>query len=183
MKQKTQKEALRRALVTHRRQSKKQKIIEASAIVCERLLSLLNKFERIGVYAAFRGELRLDDFIEHTSASLAFPRACTKTHHLSFHWSNECPKKKGAYGIAEPSRNSPIATDLQVIVVPGVAFTSKGDRLGMGGGYYDRFLQTLPTSTLCVGVGYDWQIVECVFAETHDVKMTHVLTEKHAFYL
>ena len=155
----------------------------ASQAVCTELLTLLAGFERVAVYAAVRGELSLAQFIRESTASLAFPRAWTDTHRLTFHWSDECPRSAGAYGIAEPSADCPIVAPeaFQAILVPGAAFTPSGDRLGMGGGYYDRYLMKLPPDVLRVGVGYDWLIVGSVFSEAHDITMTHVLTEERTF--
>ena len=180
MPQVSSKKELRLAMVTRRRSVDHHLQRTRSERACICLLDLLKGAERIGVYAAVRGELDLSLFIARTGAQIAFPRAWPATHRLTFHWSSECPKTTGAYGIAEPSVDSPVAAPelLQVILVPGAAFTTKGGRLGMGGGYYDRYLKTLPSSVLIVGVGYDWQIVPCVFSETHDITMTHVLTEE-----
>lgn len=64
-----------------------------------------------------------------------------------------------------------------VVIVPGVAFTTTGDRLGQGGGWYDRFLPKLRSGTVTIGVGFEPQIVEELPTEPHDVRLDCVVTE------
>ena len=65
---------------------------------------------------------------------------------------------------------------INMVVVPAVAFDRKGNRLGMGGGYYDRFL---PKTKKCVLLGLAWgcQLVDRISSEKHDVRMQYLLTE------
>jgi 5-formyltetrahydrofolate cyclo-ligase len=64
-----------------------------------------------------------------------------------------------------------------VVIVPGVAFTARGDRLGQGGGWYDRFLAATRAECTTIGVGFDLQLVERLPVERHDVVLDHVVTE------
>ncbi|MET0147011.1 MAG: 5-formyltetrahydrofolate cyclo-ligase [Ilumatobacteraceae bacterium] len=66
---------------------------------------------------------------------------------------------------------------LDVVVVPGLAFTADGRRLGQGGGHYDRFLVRLRPDCITVGAAFVEQIVVDVPVEPHDVRMTHVATD------
>ena len=69
-----------------------------------------------------------------------------------------------------------VAGEMAVVVVPGLAFTRRGDRLGRGAGHYDRWfaLHRTPRMTL-VGVGYDWQLIDDLPVEPHDVTMDAVV--------
>jgi 5-formyltetrahydrofolate cyclo-ligase len=83
----------------------------------------------------------------------------------------------GAYGVREPGEscgNVPFP-DLDFILVPGVAFTSSGMRLGRGKGYFDRLLQRAASAVTC-GIGFDCQMVPSIPSEAHDVAMDFVLT-------
>ena len=63
-----------------------------------------------------------------------------------------------------------------MVVVPGVAFDKKNNRLGRGKGYYDRFLKMLPFSTPTIGLAFDFQIVENLpVKEPHDVPVSQVI--------
>lgn len=80
---------------------------------------------------------------------------------------------RGNYGIPEPT-TAPYKGQIDVIIVPAVAFDKEGYRLGRGGGYYDRFLKKQPRAKL-IGVGYDFQLVEKVPAEKHDRKVHRII--------
>jgi 5-formyltetrahydrofolate cyclo-ligase len=64
-----------------------------------------------------------------------------------------------------------------VVIVPGLAFTTGGDRLGQGGGWYDRFLSGARADCTTIGVAFDVQVVERLPVEPHDVPLDHVVTE------
>ena len=84
---------------------------------------------------------------------------------------------KGAYGILEPSTKRPVAeNDIDVIIVPGLAFDRRGGRMGFGAGYYDRLL--IKTNAVKIGLCYDFQLMDSVPSEEHDVPMDYIITEK-----
>ena len=64
-----------------------------------------------------------------------------------------------------------------VIIVPGLAFTAAGHRLGQGGGWYDRFLLHRRADCVTVGVCFEPQLVDTVPTEAHDVVLDHVITD------
>lgn len=67
--------------------------------------------------------------------------------------------------------------EIDLILVPGLAFTRDGRRLGRGGGFYDRFLAQLPARAVKLGVCFDRQVVEALPSEAHDQRMDAVMTE------
>lgn len=64
-----------------------------------------------------------------------------------------------------------------VVIVPGLAFTAAGHRLGQGGGWYDRFLVGLAPHCVTIGVGFDEQLLEAIPTEAHDVTLDRVVTD------
>jgi 5-formyltetrahydrofolate cyclo-ligase len=82
----------------------------------------------------------------------------------------------GKFGIREPSAGCPEIPpgDLDLTLVPGVAFDLSGHRLGRGKGFYDRLLANV--RGIKCGVAFDEQIVKAVPAETHDIRMDFILT-------
>ena len=84
--------------------------------------------------------------------------------------------RAGTHGILEPPEHCPIATvmPLDLILVPGVGFTSSGGRLGRGRGYYDRMLVELP-GVRC-GVAFDLQIISELPLEPHDARLDYLVT-------
>ena len=87
----------------------------------------------------------------------------------------------GHYGIPEPPAGQCRAPETfapDLILVPGLAFDLHGGRLGFGGGYYDRLLALpLAADALVVGLGYDFQLVDCLPIQTWDRPMDTVVTE------
>lgn len=80
---------------------------------------------------------------------------------------------RGKFGIPEPTTPA-YDGEIDLVIVPAVAFDAKGRRLGRGGGYYDRFIKKL-THTVLVGVGYDFQLVDEVPAARHDQRVHRVI--------
>jgi 5-formyltetrahydrofolate cyclo-ligase len=76
------------------------------------------------------------------------------------------------------SEPPPDPATIDVVVVPGTAFTADGQRLGQGGGWYDRFLVRLDPRCTKIGVGFDPQLVESLPVEDHDVKLDLVVTDR-----
>lgn len=70
----------------------------------------------------------------------------------------------------------PDPTTLDVVVVPGLAFTRRGDRLGQGGGWYDRFLPRLRPDAVTIGVGFREQLVDELPVEPHDIALDRIIT-------
>lgn len=115
--------------------------------------------------------------------SFAYPRV-TKERLDLFRVSSLHELRPGAWGIREPSGDlahtvAPDAIDL--ILIPGIAFTRNGARLGRGGGFYDRLLSWLPPRVCTVGVCFDFQIVPELPMEPHDQHVDFVATESGIF--
>lgn len=82
----------------------------------------------------------------------------------------------GSFHIEEPQGDDTVSPDeIELIVVPGVAFDRMGNRLGRGKGFYDRLLSTTKAST--IGVGYDFQLLDELPTEEHDVPLDLVITQ------
>ena len=81
----------------------------------------------------------------------------------------------GCYGIKEPVGK--VFTDfakIDVAIIPGMAFDRHGHRLGRGNGYYDRLLSKIPQAYK-IGLCFDFQIVDSVPVDIHDVMMNDVI--------
>ena len=82
--------------------------------------------------------------------------------------------QQGEFNIMEPTGADTDTDVLQLIIVPGVAFDSAGNRLGRGKGYYDRLLSR--THATCIGVCYKCQLLPSIPAEAHDKVMHYIIT-------
>ena len=84
------------------------------------------------------------------------------------------PFIKNALKILEPENPIKIK-EVDVFLVPGVAFTASGKRLGRGGGYYDKLLSKYP-DTLKIGITFNERIMQDLPTESHDISMDYVFT-------
>ena len=84
--------------------------------------------------------------------------------------------RKGPYGVSEPAVKKPVnLEDLDLVIVPGVAFDKKGNRLGRGKGCYDYFLRKLPEKIPTVGLAFTFQILPSLPTTSDDVSVKKTL--------
>lgn len=83
--------------------------------------------------------------------------------------------KPSALQIPEPPDVNSPAVNPQIVIAPGLAFTQHGERLGRGGGYYDRYLARGKPKQV-VGLAYDWQIVDHLPTDQHDQRVSMIVT-------
>ncbi|MCE1225384.1 MAG: 5-formyltetrahydrofolate cyclo-ligase [Geobacteraceae bacterium] len=178
------KKALRRDLLARRRAMDQATWHTASASAQQRLadLELFQRAACIALYSPIQQEVDTELlFATARSAGkqVLYPLVCG--NNLQFREVTETGQRaSGAFGILEPCRfgeeHSLASADL--IVVPGVAFDLQGHRIGFGKGYYDRCLSQLPKHGTLVGLCHDFQLLEQVPAERHDIRMQYVVTDK-----
>ena len=121
-----------------------------SAVICGRLEAHTPGTGTVMVYDAVNGEVDLHRFAEHC-------------------------RNLGLSVIVPEDEPDPATIDL--VVVPGVAFTAAGHRLGQGGGWYDRFLTGLRPGVMRIGVCFAECLVDELPTEDHDVIMDLVITD------
>ena len=132
-------------------------------------------------YAAIGTELNiwpLLSALHDRGQSICLPVIVAPNHPLTFRsWTPLSEMKTDRYGVAYPAVGKTFSPDL--IFVPLLAFTAKGERLGYGGGYYDRTLEVLrqKNEIFACGVAYAGQEVESLPTDMHDAKLDGILTE------
>ncbi|MBQ4162847.1 MAG: 5-formyltetrahydrofolate cyclo-ligase [Parabacteroides sp.] len=133
----------------------------------------------IALYHALPGEVQTADFIEkwHKQKRLLLPIVKGNDLQLLLYTGKESVKT-GAFGIWEPTEECEVVPEeeIDLVIVPGVAFDRQHNRLGRGKGFYDRLLSTL--SAPKIGICYDFQLKELIPIEPFDKKMDLILTEK-----
>ncbi len=145
------------------------------------------KAKGIGVFASVPEEINTYLLLEGVLSAgkrLYLPKVVKGKTHFDFYPVNDIKKlAPGAFGILEPTVPKPADwSELDLVLVPGLAFDRHGNRLGFGKGYYDRVLPLLRKSTLIVGLAYSFQIVDKVPVSTEDVPMKALLSEKGFFH-
>lgn len=94
-----------------------------------------------------------------------------------------CKMAKKAFGIYEPVSGKKLKSfkSVSAVIVPGIAFDMKGNRLGFGGGFFDKFLKKMPKKTVKIALAFPSQILKSVPVETHDVKMDYIITDNGVY--
>ena len=144
-----------------------------------RLLEVHPQFQRahtVMLFYSLPDEVNTHGFIQKwaTQKRILLPRV-EGDHIIPCEYSED-KRTKGAYGIMEPERIPALASNVNLIVVPGVAFDYSGNRLGRGKGYYDRFLsQESWRSVPKIGICFPCQLLECVPTDSHDIRMDDVI--------
>jgi 5-formyltetrahydrofolate cyclo-ligase len=156
---------------------------EQSQLVVARLAELLDTLSprRIGMYLATAYEVNLDVLIglrHRRGEEIYLPHLedQEKPFHRFDSWEN---LETGPLDLRHPSANAPSlnAAALDVIILPGLAFDRAGNRLGHGGGWYDRVLSmAVEKKPFIVGVCFEEQLEESVPCESFDVRMDIVVT-------
>ncbi|MDO4539827.1 MAG: 5-formyltetrahydrofolate cyclo-ligase [Syntrophomonadaceae bacterium] len=166
-----------------RKQISPQSRREAGERVNQRLWQLwpVREAERLMAFAPLAEELDMEPFIAAWLASgrqLYLPRvgAGNELQAVSFTGWQHCAP--GRFGVREPLGEAADPSELQVILVPGLAFDAQGYRLGYGRAYYDRFLSRLPQSVFKCGVGYEFQVIPHTWPQPHDIPLDWLLTEQ-----
>jgi len=184
------KKELRRALLAVRRNSAPMDRARWSEKIVACLLQqeAFQQAKLVMAYLAMTDEVNLDTLIDQAVAmgkTVLLPRIGSEPHSMEavrFTDWKTCPPV-GAFGIRTPAGQleplDPAAIDL--ILVPGLAYDRQGWRLGMGGGYYDRFLPRA-AGAVKIGVCTEALLLPSVPHEAHDQKVDQVVTERSCYF-
>ena len=142
----------------------------------------------VGSYLSLGGELSTEPIneylLEHHCLALPFMNVHERGHMDFYSYKKGDALIENRYHILEPE-NSPsklvIPDAIEALIVPLVGFDIKGNRLGMGGGYYDRMLKKLSAQCVLIGVAYDFQLLESVPVENWDMPLDEVITPTHHY--
>jgi 5-formyltetrahydrofolate cyclo-ligase len=153
-------------------------------VILEKLLAVseFQKSETMLFYASFDGEVDTWPMMKRAlnlGKKIALPKIIPAQKRIIPMLINDLQKDldSGPYGIKQPLDSCrPVEIEeLDLVVVPGIAFDRQNRRLGRGGGYYDRFLAELSPQTPKIGLAFDFQIVDRFPVDTHDVAVTRVI--------
>ncbi|MDB4966747.1 MAG: 5-formyltetrahydrofolate cyclo-ligase [Myxococcales bacterium] len=181
----TQREVLRRSLRERRAALSTPSVRAASDAVCASALTLppLARARRVALYAATRGEIdpvELRAGLHQRGVEVAYPRVVSSEPPV-VEFVAVAPDEllaPGRFGILEPHGGPALdATELDLILVPGIAFSRSGHRLGFGRGYYDRALAAAPRA-LRVGLCHEFQLVDSWPPRAGDEAVDLVLTPR-----
>ncbi|MCG9479316.1 MAG: 5-formyltetrahydrofolate cyclo-ligase [Actinomycetia bacterium] len=184
------KSKIRQQIQEKRDKLDKEKRLSKSRIIADKFLasSFYINSKVIMAYWPFRSEIDTTLIISRAITDrkmVTLPRVC---HHKLALYYVQNPALElgcGAYGIMEPIEEKCRAAnprDIDMVIVPGVAFDLELNRLGYGGGYYDKLLATLGKRVKKIALCFDIQIISRVPAEEHDVKVDGLITESREIF-
>ena len=175
------KNQLKESILKKRNSLSKEEIIEKSSKIKGNLFSLdyYKKSKTIMFFVSFNSEVDTHDMIRDAlkSKTVVVPKVAYHEIEPSFiiDFDNLIP---GKFGILEPIETMKIAyKNIDLILVPGIAFDKEGHRIGYGFGYYDKFLKKVPKA-IKIGLAFDFQIVDKIPREMHDVPVDLIVTEE-----
>jgi 5-formyltetrahydrofolate cyclo-ligase len=177
------KEALRTELSRARGALDPAYVRAASRAVCKLVAALpaFARVRRIALYSAMVGEIdpaELGEAVRARGGVTAYPRVDrTSPPTITFHRAGAGDLTVGKFGIAEPAADSPRLglAEVELAIVPGLAFDDGGHRLGFGRGYYDAALASAP-AILRIGVCHELQRIPTVPRSSHDEPVDILVT-------
>lgn len=181
------KKEFRKKVINLRKEKDKDFIKHNSDIITDKLLNLdcIKNAKNIMLYLDFNNEVSTDSLIKkllNLGKIVSSPITLKEERKLIPSQITDLKNgiQYGAYNIREPKPEcSPAINikDLDVIIVPAVAYDKNCYRLGYGGGFYDRFLENLRKDAVTIGIAFDLQIFDEVPKEPHDAQLDYIVTE------
>ncbi|MFK8080331.1 MAG: 5-formyltetrahydrofolate cyclo-ligase [Granulosicoccus sp.] len=177
---------LRKELRNRRNSLDATQVQTLSADICTNAATLITQSQHIAGYYAFGAEADLTSLMSRfeTENKVGYVPVVLPEHRMEFAPVNsQTPVSQNRYGIKEPQVDSSrqvSASNLDAVLVPLVGFDEQCNRMGMGGGYYDRcFAHRLGTNKLpvLIGIAFEMQCVETVHTQSWDVPLDFVVTE------
>lgn len=169
-----------------------QKVLKESAIE-ERLLCLdaFKQAKSILMYVSFRSEVDTRSYLNDViklHKKLVLPTVDSKHGKLNLYEVRDISELEPGYmGILEPRERAGMSVslkDIDLVIIPGTGFDRDGNRLGYGGGYYDRLLSyeskqlsRANKHITTIALAFEEQIGEDIPAETHDIKVDMIVTD------
>ena len=181
------KKEFRKKIIALRKEKDEDFIRHNSDIITEKLLNLdcIKDAKTIMLYLDFNNEVITDNLVTKLISLgkiIASPITLLEERKLIPSQITDLKNgiQYGVYNIREPKPEySPIidVKDLDVIIVPAVAYDKNCYRLGYGGGFYDRFLENIRDDAVTIGIAFDLQIFDEIPKEDHDAQLDYIVTE------
>ncbi len=180
------KKEIRTNIKTQRDNLTKDWIEENSAKICAQIIETeeFQNAQNIGIYLALNGEVELNALIKfcRENQKKIFVPIYDSNEKICFmsEWPESSELKNGQWGVLEPENAVAAKPDeIEIMIVPGVAFDFDCERLGRGGGYYDRMLAE--SKSYKIGVAFQFQMFESLESEEHDIAMDLVITNNNIY--
>jgi len=183
-----QKSSLRERILALRRAQSSRDIEKKSGDIRRKLFTFVPfcQAETILFYLAIKDEVQTEKMIEESlqkGKRVAAPLIDWQRKKILPSEIKDLTKdiEISVFKIPQPKNNlySPFSpVNIDIVIVPGVVFDRKGNRLGFGGGFYDRFLGKLSNRTKLVGLAFELQLVDNVSSQSYDIAVDYLITER-----
>ncbi|WP_457677712.1 5-formyltetrahydrofolate cyclo-ligase [Thermovibrio sp.] len=176
------KEGIRRELLKKRLSLSKEESEKRSSAIRKKLEEEIRKLEprSLLLFYPIKGEPNLLPLVEkliEKGKEVSFPKVVGKEI-VPFKVSSLKELSRGKFGIPEPPPfKERRVREVDLVIVPGIAFDERGYRIGYGGGFYDRLLEKLPVKSK-IGVCFDFQLLSKIPNQPFDIPVDVVITEK-----
>ena len=136
----------------------------------------------IGGYYPYNNEIDAIEILkkfEKKNNSISLPKIKNNFQMDFYEWSSQDPLVINKYGIPEPTSNKIVYPN--ILLVPFVAYDKYLNRLGYGGGFYDRYIKKIKKikKVLTIGIAFSYQKVKKIPIEKNDIKLDFIITEKN----
>ena len=184
---KSEKSALRKFLLNRR--SSYASINDVTNNLHVHIKPLIDSFitQQVSIFQPYNNEIDTNNLITllfSKKISISLPCIDEDSNQMIFRELKEGEELvKGKYGILEPSDKNKVIIP-SVLFIPLLAFDNNGNRLGYGGGYYDKYIEELENNenmSIKIGVGYSFQKINEVPNNSMDKKLNWILTEKYLY--
>ena len=177
------KDKIRKEILAKRNILSDKDINKKSDLIIKNLASYIENVQNIMIFMDMKTEVKITKLLELYPKKNFFISKITNSNNremkINKYNKNELILHK--FGYYESSSNDFYDEEiLDVVIVPALAFDSKKNRIGFGGGYYDTFLEKVRkknNKVLFIGVCYDFQIIDNIPTEKHDVTLDFVVSE------
>ena len=177
------KDKIRKEILAKRNILSDKDINKKSDLIIKNLTSYIENVQNIMIFMDMKTEVKITKLLELYPKKNFFISKITnsKNREMKINKYNKNELILHKFGYYESSSNDFYDEEiLDVVIVPALAFDSKKNRIGFGGGYYDTFLEKVRqknNKALFIGVCYDFQIIDNIPTEKHDVTLDFVVSE------
>lgn len=182
------KKELRKKILGIRNKMLKEDLENNSRIIMNKIIGLktYKQSKVVFVYMDFKNEVMTSDLIKHMLAEkkrVVIPYTdVINTLVIPSEITEEADLKLSPFGYYEPKKIMPVdVEEIDLVLVPGVVFDKNLNRIGFGKGYYDRILKNLKPGAKKIGLAHDFQVLDEIPAEDHDIKMDMIITESSSY--
>ena len=182
-----EKDKIRKEILEKRNSLSIEEVEKKSDLIIENLGKFIKNAENIMIFMDMKNEVRITKLMKlYPEKSFFIPKITdSKNREMKINKYKENELVLHKFGYYESSSSDFYNENiLDIVIVPAVVFDLEKNRIGFGGGYYDTFLKKIRggnKKVLFIGICYDFQIIEKVPAEEHDVVLDFVVSESRIF--